>query len=306
MGYSFKILKLMNKIYLAGFFALFIVLFGAISGGGIFACIYHAYQQCNGNYLYWYDSCGNQQETIQYCQNGCYNNSCSYNNYNNNCTYHAYKLCIGNNVYWYSGCNQQQDLYVACGASQICNDPLNYGQCSYAQPVPNSNPYPPYVVYNSVACHNNSLYWYDSMGVSTGLYKNCTDSNSCTVDACSNNKCVNTLKCDGSTCATNSADYNVYCMPAPSGQIDQATNQNNCGNGLCEPNLGETSGNCPNDCKINTNPAPNQTAAPAAVSSTSALSGFTELLKRWYLWIIGGLVLVILFIVIFRRLSSDV
>ena len=44
-------------------------------------CSYHSYQQCNGNYLYWYDSCGNQQDS-QYCPNGCYGNTCQ--NYNNN------------------------------------------------------------------------------------------------------------------------------------------------------------------------------------------------------------------------------
>jgi hypothetical protein len=44
-------------------------------------CTYHSYQQCVGSYLYWYDSCGNQQGS-QYCSNGCSNNYCQ--NYNNN------------------------------------------------------------------------------------------------------------------------------------------------------------------------------------------------------------------------------
>ena len=44
-------------------------------------CTNHSYQRCSGNNLYWYDSCGNQQDS-QYCSNGCYNNSCQ-NNYNN-------------------------------------------------------------------------------------------------------------------------------------------------------------------------------------------------------------------------------
>ena len=48
-------------------------------------CTYHSYQRCNGSYLYWYDSCGNQQDS-QYCSGGCYNNYCqnNNNNYNNN------------------------------------------------------------------------------------------------------------------------------------------------------------------------------------------------------------------------------
>ena len=39
-------------------------------------CTQSPYQRCNGNYLYSYDSCGNQ--TSQYCPQGCYNNSCNY------------------------------------------------------------------------------------------------------------------------------------------------------------------------------------------------------------------------------------
>ncbi len=39
-------------------------------------CTNYSYRQCSGNNLYWYDSCGNQQDLIQYCPNGCQNNSC--------------------------------------------------------------------------------------------------------------------------------------------------------------------------------------------------------------------------------------
>ncbi len=44
-------------------------------------CAYHSYQQCSGNNLYWYDSCGNQQDLIQYCPNGCSGNSCNSQQY---------------------------------------------------------------------------------------------------------------------------------------------------------------------------------------------------------------------------------
>jgi hypothetical protein len=86
------------------------------------------------------------------------------------------------------------------------------------------------------------LYWYDSNNARNSLYKSCTDANSCTVDTCSSGKCSNEVKCDGSTCATNSADYQKYC----------AINIPQCGNGICEPNLGETTQTCSADCQINT------------------------------------------------------
>ena len=38
-------------------------------------CQDHSYQQCSGDYLYWYDSCDNQQDK-QLCQNGCSQNAC--------------------------------------------------------------------------------------------------------------------------------------------------------------------------------------------------------------------------------------
>lgn len=44
------------------------------------SCTDRSYQQCSGNNLYWYDSCGNRQEISQYCQNGCSGNSCNQQN----------------------------------------------------------------------------------------------------------------------------------------------------------------------------------------------------------------------------------
>ena len=53
---------------------------------------------------------------------------------------------------------------------------------------------------------------------------------------------------------------------------------------------------------INFNPAQ---VAGASVSTTESTSGFWTFLKRWYLWILVGLVLIFLFIIVFRRLSSN-
>lgn len=392
------------------------------------SCTGNYQERCVGNNLDWYDSCGNYQSFIQLCPNGCYNGSCASNGYNynynnyNNCTNHAYKLCMNNSIYWYDSCNNQQGLYYSCGSGQTCQN----GQCAayviQPLPTPSQNNY---VAHYKTACYSSSLYWYDSLGAITGLYKNCSDSNSCTTDACSGNKCSNTLKCDGSTCATGSSDYNAYCSET----VSSASGQNHCGNGLCETTTGETYANCPADCKIspasglsvsffakqnlnsdqwqktiqaNSNGqvyfmisvansstaqidnvivsanipteisslgnlqingvpfsgdvisginigsvAPtttksitfegktatisgvattqavatsnisgitqsdsvsisfNPAQAAAAVSNTQATSGFGGFLSRWYIWILVALVIIFLFIVVFRRLSSD-
>ena len=439
-----------SKLIVAGiFFSMMFVFALAVPGvaQAQYNCTYHSQERCTGNNLYWYDSCGNQQDLAQYCQNGCYNGACqnnynnnnyNSNNYNNNysnnygsCTYHAYKLCTGNNVYWYDSCGTQQDLIMNCSSGQTCNDLNNpglYGQCTtpiqtYVAPI-NS-----YVALARTACYGNSIEWFDSLGVASGLYKNCQDANSCTLDACAADKCSNTLKCDGSTCATGSADYNTYCATSQPSPVVPA-DQTHCGNGLCETTLGETNASCPSDCKITSTTAlsvsffskldssssqwqksaqvpsnsqvyfmisvannssaqvdnvnissniPSEisslgdlklngvlvsgdivsginigsiapsatklitfegktqtisasatkqatatsnvsgatqsdsisinltpTVVAAAVSAAPVTGGFWGFLKKWYLWILGALVLVFLFIVVFKRFSSDV
>jgi hypothetical protein len=43
----------------------------------------------------------------------------------------------------------------------------------------------------------------------------------------------------------------------------------------------------------------------AAVFGATTTSGFWDFLKKWYMWIVVGLVLIFLFIIIFKRLSSE-
>jgi uncharacterized repeat protein (TIGR01451 family) len=49
-----------------------------------------------------------------------------------------------------------------------------------------------------------------------------------------------------------------------------------------------------------------QAVAAAVVASTApASTGFLAFLKQWYVWILVGVVLVFLFVIVFRRLSSN-
>jgi len=47
-------------------------------------------------------------------------------------------------------------------------------------------------------------------------------------------------------------------------------------------------------------------AVAAAVSPVNATSGFWGFMKRWYLWILSALVLIFLFVAVFKRFSSEV
>lgn len=234
-------MKKISKLLL--FLAVILAAFSAASFA--FACYSHSYKSCSGNYLYWYDSCSNQQEVAEYCYNGCSNGSCNnYNGYNGNyssCNSRAYRDCVGNSIYWYDSCSNQQELYQNC---QNYNLLCQFGQCvsNLDQPIKET----PYVAYSTKACHNGSIYWYDSLGVASGLYQKCSDSNECTLDSCNDSACINIQKCDGTTCAVGSDSYNKYCLKL------------NCPNGSCEQNLGENKDNCPADCKTDTGGNNNQ------------------------------------------------
>jgi len=71
-------------------------------------CTSHSSQQCSGSSVYWYNSCGTQEELIQYCPNGCTNGYCTQNNssvqtnsatnvYNNQATLNGYLYNSSNN-----------------------------------------------------------------------------------------------------------------------------------------------------------------------------------------------------------------
>ncbi|MHA1280580.1 MAG: hypothetical protein ACTSQ8_25770 [Candidatus Helarchaeota archaeon] len=45
-------------------------------GEPIKMCTSHAEEKCSGNYVYWFDSCGNKEEEKEYCDCGCDNGSC--------------------------------------------------------------------------------------------------------------------------------------------------------------------------------------------------------------------------------------
>lgn len=68
-----------------------------------------------------------------------------------------------------------------------------------------------YIEHYRTFCYSNNVYWFDSMENARDIYKKCADENSCTIDLCADSDCKNTLKCDGSTCARDSADYKKYC-----------------------------------------------------------------------------------------------
>ncbi len=131
--------------------------------------------------------------------------------------------CTGNWGGWMSWTSWLVSDY--CSLGETCVAGLS--QCSYRAGC--TRPTPHY----RKDCYNNALYWFDQSGTRGLKYKDCADNNSCTIDSCSNAKCQNELKCDGSACSIGTKDYCKSC--------------NHCGDGIC--NCEETICSCPADCQ---------------------------------------------------------
>ena len=126
--------------------------------------------------------------------------------YAGNCYSYASKKCVSNISYWYDSCGNIQAVNQNCNTSnQICSNGTCVGESTVNPPVQT------YIQNYRTACYNNNIFWYDSNGITQNIQKSCSDSNSCTTDTCTSTACKNTLKCDGSTCGINSADYITYC-----------------------------------------------------------------------------------------------
>ena len=142
-------------------------------------CTPNFQQKCFGSNLYWYDSCGNQGNFIQYCANGCSNGACL----NNNCTPNSQQRCSGSNLYWYDSCGNQGNFI------QYCANGCSNGACLNNNCTPNAQQ----------RCSGNSLYWYDSCGNQGNLIQYCA--NGCSNGACLNNNCTSNYqqRCSGNS-----------------------------------------------------------------------------------------------------------
>ncbi len=133
--------------------------------------------------------------------------------YAGNCYAYASKKCVSNVAYWYDSCGSIQAVAQNCNTTnQVCSN----GTCVGGEGT--NYPVQTYIQNYRTACYNNNVFWYDSNSVVQSMQKSCSDTNSCTIDTCTSGTCKNTLRCDGSTCGVNSADYMAYCLPAQAGQ----------------------------------------------------------------------------------------
>ena len=270
------------------------------------------------------------------CSNGCHNGSCiapeqgsnttqyNYNyNYQNNTTQyqnyiqHSYLWCSGNNVYWFDSYGNKQDLYQACYPGQSCTGNSCGGTSSSQNIYTQTN----YTAHSFKGCLNNVSYWYDSTGAKQDVYQNCnTTGQTCQEGACTGavqtytpppaTATVTTVKtvttpayCLQYETKCKDSDVYWYDSKGAAQKLFKSCSDSNsctadsCGDGDCKNELkcdGST-------CQVGSGDYVKYCGGVAAVSENPLTSFF----KKWYIWFILAVVLVFLFIVVFRRLSSN-
>lgn len=198
-------------------------------------CTSNYSKKCVGNSVYWFDSCGKQGGIVQSCSGyqTCLNGLCNDTNQAAQQSYnpHALKGCVYNSVYWYDSYGTENDLYQNCNStSATCSN----GQCiggkaaTYTPPPPppkgftpppyqqpsQPNPYQyktTFIPHYKTDCFQNNIFWYDSAGGVQDVYKNCVDSDPCTLDTCEKGQCKNEIKCGGSTCDVDTVEFAKSC-----------------------------------------------------------------------------------------------
>lgn len=269
--------------------------------------------------------------------------SAQYYNYNYNynynaCVPHAARVCVNNNLYWFDTCNNQQELIQYCGANQSCQ----YGQCvtvyrpiiykKYVAPVKTNpvtvtNPVKTTApatnnlllsfvtkidstspqwqkgiqmgqnaqAYFMISIVNNSSTQIDNVNVSANIPGQITSIGNLKVNSVVlagdiiSGVNIGSISAGSSKSVTFEGKTQTFSAQADN---QQATANINI-NGVTQSD----------SLTISFNPANN--SGTASVASTQTTSGFMDFLKKWYLWILVGLVLIFLFIVVFRRLSNN-
>ena len=328
-------------------------------------CTFHAYRLCIGNNIYWYDSCGTQQDLYQTCagiNQTCQYGQCVYQQPAPTPTYIAhYKTsCYGNDLYWYDSNSARNSPYKSCTDSNSCTvDTCASGKCSNETKcdgstcATNSADYQKYCATNIPQCGNGtceatlgetaetcpadcqsnqlnaisisffakqdatSTQWQKSVQIGengqayfmiavanngTDPVDNVTISANIPIEIISlGNVQVNGNPISGDIVT----GINIGSLAATTAKTItfEGTTQAFSTSDTKQATASIRIGNQNQSDSLDITFTPGEVAG--ASSSDTTASAFWNFLKRWYLWILVGIVLIFLFIVVFRRLSTN-
>lgn len=285
------------------------------------------YLRCSGNTVFWFDQYGNKKSIYQECayNQTCQNNTCV----TNTCTSHATKGCINGSVYWYNSCGTQQEMYQNCtGSGLTCQEGTCVASSGTSAPQPQ-------ISYIKVKTNENltiSLFGKkDAEAMS--LRKELTLATSDVIDFVvvvknTSDKALDNvmIKIDPTEKIANLSNI----------KIDATDSKENLINGI---NLGSlakgaskvitfngtvvtqniqsgvkilgtvTAGKITDNDSLVVNVQSSTITANSTESKNTASvenSSLMTFIKKWYVWGILIIVLIFLFVIIFRRLSSNV
>ena len=199
----------------------------------------------------------------------------------------------------YSSCNVSvtQKAMTVCPANCINN--FGYPTCAINTPAPTYTPAPTtqYICRaNSYEkCVGNTVYSFNSCNTQGAAIKTCSASETCQGNACFTTQTSQNAYVAHFTKICSDGNAYWYDSSGTRQEIFQTCNVGDtCQNGQC---LSAQNA-------VSPSPSGDQNSSTAAVAGTT-FSKFVDFLKKWYIWIIVFLILTILFVVIFKRLSSN-
>ncbi len=285
------------------------------------------YLRCSGNTVFWFDRYGNKKSIYQECA---YNQTCQTDScVTNACVSHASKGCVNGSVYWYNSCGTQQEVYQNCtGAGLTCQEGLCVASSGTSVPQPQ-------ISYIKVKTNENltlslfgkkdgeDMQLRKELTLSTGdtinlvvVIKNTSDKtlDKVTVKIDPTEKVANltNIKINGADSTENLIDgINLGSLQKGDSKIiafDATVVTQNIQSGIKVSGT-VTAGKITDNDFLTVNVQSNKiSAAPVENKNTAAVgnSSLFDFLKKWYIWGILIIVLIFLFIIIFRRLSSNV
>jgi hypothetical protein len=308
----------------------------------VYGCNYHAYRDCVGTAIFWYDSCTNREDFYQDCAK--YNLTCKYGQciekqIASNYVAHFKSVCYNQSVYWYDSLGKVNGLQTDCQDANSCTqDECFDAKCSNVLKCDGTTCQPGSIDFNSYCLpvqpdvENNNLsvsffikenslagQWDKSaqIGQNQDVYfmivlnnngQQQIDENIIAVNIPAEVSYLGNLKVDDVSISGDIVSgVNVGAIQGMQKKTitfegktqsfaTQEEKQASVFINSIEPHQSDS-------VLINFDATQNDSFAE---QSQAQIFDWVLFFKKWFMWIIAGIVLIFLFTIIFRRISSNV
>lgn len=272
--------------------------------------IFHYSAKCYGNNLYWHDSYGSPNDLYKTCadSNLCTADSCVSGSCQNALACDGSSCPVGSEDYQkycftnHCGNGLCEDVFSEnssnCSSDCKIQEEINLSAVLFVKKDASSNQWQKSAQVNSndtvyfmVSVNNNSAFQVDSANVSVSIPQE--------ISSLGDLK-INDVPSSGDIVS----GISIGSLAAGSAKSVTFTGKSSTIYGAAQKQAEATAsaGSFSQSDKVDLSLNPAQAAGAMVAPSTSGILNF---LKRWYLWILAALVLIFLFIIVFKRLSSN-